>query len=177
LKINIASILVAHVQTLYDARSDKIAKADIFVFYALPLLLALGAWWFGLRLKADHYNASITFFGIFLALLLNIQVAIFSIFQRKWASPSDTIKAEAQSLELADRRKLLGELNVNLSYLTVVSCISLAIFMPLYIFEIKANLAACVTTFLYAHFLLTFLMIIKRSYALFQKEYRDGTEY
>jgi hypothetical protein len=47
-------------------------------------------------------------------------------------------------------------------------------FLIFYVFDMITGLAPCIATFLYIHFLLTFLMVVKRSYALFQKEYRDN---
>lgn len=132
------------------------------------------SYFMSIRLEKDVYNVSITFFGIFLALLLNLQVAIFAIFQRKWALPEDVRLREIQKGELRDRRKLLSELNANISYLTIVSCISLATMLIFYVRQMVSGWQPALTAALYAHFLLTLLMIIKRSHALFQKEYRDS---
>lgn len=132
------------------------------------------SYFLNLRLDKDVYNVSITFFGIFLALLLNLQVAIFAIFQRKWALPEDERLREIQKGELRDRRQLLSELNANISYLTIVSCISLTTMLIFYVRQMVSGWQPALTAALYAHFLLTLLMIIKRSHALFQKEYRDS---
>lgn len=173
MKIDVTSIILEHWRTLYDARQHRVAYGDIFIFYVVPMAAAAAALWFGLQVKLDHYNASITFFGIFLALLLNIQVAIFSIFQRKWQKPPDGRQDQIQSQQLEDRRRLLGELNTNIAYLTVFSSFALVLFLAFYVCGLTNGLAPAIAMFLYLHFLLTFLMVIKRSHALFQKEYRD----
>jgi len=171
-KIDITSIIRAHWTTLYNAE-HRISVLDIVVFYVTPLLAAAVIYYADMKVKLDHYNASITFFGIFLALLLNIQVAIFAIFQRKWDFAQDKRQASIQERELADRKTLLGELNTNISYLTIFSCLALVLFLTFYVADLTSGLAPSIAVFLYLHFLLTFMMIIKRAHALFQKEYRD----
>ena len=171
MKINVASIVRDHWATLHNAGSNSTSWADILLFYGLPGLSGVVAYAISLTIKSDSYNVSITFFGIFVALLLNIQVAIFGIFQRKWDIPSDKRQAEIQREQLDARRKLLSELNTNISYLTVVSSVALVIFLIFFVGEIKGSFGAAITTSVYCHFILTFLMVIKRAYALFQKEY------
>jgi hypothetical protein len=174
MKINISSIIRDHWATLYDARSNRTNYVDIGFFYVLPRAAAIAAYAFGFKLNPDSYNVSITFFGIFLALLLNIQVAIFAIFQRKWEPPSDARQADKQREALDNRRALLGELNSNISYLTVVSAIALVAFLIFFVAEWKEGMGPALSLALYIHFILTFLMIVKRSHALFQREYCDS---
>ncbi|MET3725868.1 hypothetical protein [Sphingomonas trueperi] len=174
MKINVTSIIRDHWATLYDAQSNRTNFVDVIVFYGAPIAAGAIAYFLSFKVKPEGYNVSITFFGIFLALLLNIQVAIFAIFQRKWDEPSDKRQADAQRMDLADRRKLLGELNSNISYLTIVSCIALIAFLIFYVAELKEGLWPAIAVVLYSHFILTFVMIVKRSHALFQKEYRDS---
>lgn len=176
MKINVASIVRDHWATLYDAQSTRTNFVDVIVFYALPIAAGAAAYALCFKVKPEGYNVSITFFGIFLALLLNIQVAIFAIFQRKWDAPSDKRQADAQKVELEDRRTLLGELNSNISYLTIVSCVALIAFLIFYVAELKEGIGPAVAVALYSHFILTFVMIVKRSHALFQKEYRDSPD-
>jgi len=173
MKINILPIVRDHLTTLYDANSNRTKLTDILIFYIIPLAAGAIAFTLNFKVKADSYNVSITFFGIFLALLLNIQVAIFGIFQRKWDAPLDQIKAQEQTKLRIERRKLLSELNTNISYLTVVSSVALVAFLIFYVAELDEGLSPAVAVILYSHFILTFMMIVKRSHALFQKEYTD----
>lgn len=174
MKIGISSILRDHISTLRSDGRKKTSTTDVLIFYLLPITMGVISYFLNLRLDKDVYNVSITFFGIFLALLLNLQVAIFAIFQRKWALPEDERLREIQKGELRDRRQLLSELNANISYLTIVSCISLTTMLIFYVRQMVSGWQPALTAALYAHFLLTLLMIIKRSHALFQKEYRDS---
>ncbi len=117
MKINVSYIVVDHLNTLRDARTRKISKSDLFTFYAAPALIGTLSFWKLLGLTKDFYNLSITFFGIFIALFLNLQVAIFGILQRKWERPDDDKLAEIQAETLNNRRLLLKEMNANISYL------------------------------------------------------------
>lgn len=176
MKISVVSIVRDHFDTLYDSRSNRASMFDIILFYVLPLTGAGFSYCAGLRLKADAYNISITFFGIFIALILNIQVAMFSIFQRKWEMPSDKRIAASMADTLADRKKLLIELNANLSYLILVCCVALVLSLLSFIKSFDNYAIPAVMVFLYAHFLLTLLMVVKRAHALFHKEYRDSPD-
>lgn len=173
MKINIIPIIGDHFQTLKDGRSEKYSAADFAIFYGVPLLTATAPMIWRIRFDDTFYNLSITFFGIFIALLLNVQVAIFSIFQRKWDKPDDEHLVEIQKEKLSERRLLLGELNANLSYMTLISCFALIAFLAFFVFDVHAVVAAAITCFLYAHFILTLMMSVKRAHTLFQMEY-DG---
>lgn len=83
MKLDIQSIVRDHCRTLVDKQSLKPSIADFVIFFGLPLIIAIFVGKRGFLLKTDVYNVSVTFFGIFIALLLNMQVAIFAIFQRK----------------------------------------------------------------------------------------------
>ena len=69
------------------------------------------------------------------------------------------------------KRLLLSELNTNISYLILVSCSALILFLLFYSFPMPERFATAVTAFIYIHFILSLLMVIKRSHALFQLEY------
>jgi hypothetical protein len=174
MKINVLSIFRDHLETLYDSESNRASLLDIGLFYVSPMLAACVAYYFSVTLKPEAYNISITFFGIFIALILNIQVAMFSIFQRKWEMPSDKRIAASLADTLADRKKLLIELNANLSYLILVCCVALVLSLLSFIRSFDNCVIPAVMVFLYAHFLLTLLMVVKRAHALFHKEYRDS---
>lgn len=172
MKIDFHQIVVDHFATLRDDRKQKLSLVDVALFYVSPCLLAVGAYWLDFSLERDVYNVSITFFGIFVALLLNVQVAIFGIFQRRLDPPADVKLLPIFNERITRRRELLGELNANLSYLTFICCIALTVFLSLYAFDQTSRVAVSVTILIYSHFLLTLLMTVKRTHILFQKEYR-----
>lgn len=174
MKIDIRHIVTDHFRTLYDARTGNFSRLDLVLFYVMPLTAAVAAKLQGFAISNDAYNVSITFFGIFIALLLNIQVALFSILQRKWDRPADPRIAEIQEETLSDRARLLKELNSNISYLILTSCIALFMALLFYVKDWKAGYAPSMMVFLYSHFLLVLVMIVKRAHALFQREYTDS---
>lgn len=173
MKIAVGVIIRDHLRTLYDKTAVAASVGELMLFYGAPLAIAAFGYGRSFSLKADGYNVSITFFGIFIALLLNIQVAIFAIFQRKWEKPTDPIEARTQERVIATRRELLEELNANISYLVLVCCVALTAAVVFYIGAWTTGAAPAFTLFLYAHFLLTLLMIVRSSHALFQREYRE----
>lgn len=173
MKINVTSILRDHMRTLHRVGSNQIDVVDIVVFYCVPVAIMTIAYTLEFSLTQDGYDTSVTFFGILLALLLNVQVAIFAIFQRKWDKPSDPRLADLQQKTIETRRMLLAELNANISYLTLVCCVSSSLVLIFYVWNLISGFAPALTAFLYSHFLLTLIMVIKRSHALFQREYED----
>ena len=176
MKTSIRYIIRDHFKTLRNAETGRISVFDIVLFYMMPASLAIIAYCFNLHLKkADAYNVSITFFGIFIALLLNIQVAIFSILQRKWRPSEDERMQPHQDEKLANRRTLLSELNANLSYLILFCCLSLVAALIFFVQELNIGLGPATMIFIYLHFLLTLVMIVKRAHALFQSEYDERT--
>ena len=176
MKIDIRYIIRDHFKTLRNAETKKASAFDIFLFYVLPAALAVWAYWDHINLKKpDVYNVSITFFGIFIALLLNLQVAIFAILQRKWAPLADDRMHIYQDQKFEDRQILLSELNANLSYLILVCCFALFAALIFFVREWNADFGPAAMVFLYTHFLFTLVMIVKRSHILFQSEYSEHT--
>lgn len=174
MKIGVLCVLKNHFNTLYNANTNKISFVDIILFYVVPALFIYPSYKYNLVLSKDFYNLSITFFGIFIALLLNIEVAIFSIFTRKWKNKSD-----GNGEKFSERNKLISEVDSNISYLVLVCFFSL--FFCLTAFGINSIdntynfwYMSCILIYFYIHFGLTLLMIIKRSHALFQREYREN---
>lgn len=124
-------------------------------------------------MRSDAISLSITFYGIFLALLLNIQVGIFSIYTRKWIIPDNNTESEFALEDKIDRQTLLTQLNINISYLTVISCIFLGLLLVFYIASLDNEIISGISVAFYAHFLMTFAMISKRAFTLFDNEYRS----
>jgi hypothetical protein len=170
-KISVLHIIAEHFRTLKDTETGRIPPSDLIIFVAIPIIFAIGSTFCNIKIGKDFYNLSITFFGIFIALLLNIQVAMFSVFQRNWSKQDDHILSQVQSNKLEQRRRLLSDLNVNVSYLIVLSCLCLIVYIFLFSTEAENLAARVVSCFLYTHFTLTLLMIVKRTHALFQGEY------
>ena len=176
MKIDVRYIIRDHLRTLRNADTGKTSAFDVLLFYFAPLAVAISAWWSHIDLKkADAYNVSITFFGIFIALLLNLQMAIFAILQRKWEPSADDRMQPYQDEKFRNRQTLLAELNANLSYLILICCIALFAALVFFVREWNAGFGPAAMIFLYVHFLFTLIMIVKRSHVLFQTEYSQHT--
>lgn len=173
MKIDVSSIVREHLATLHVAGKTGLSLGDFTLFYIVPVATMVFSVWANFEARSDAYNASLTFFGIFIALLLNIQVGMFAIFQRKWDLSNDKRVQDLQREIIEDRRILLTELNSNISYLVLVCCVALFASLLFYVKKWENGLAPAVMVLLYVHFILTLVMIVKRAHALFQKEYRD----
>ena len=171
MKIGVAHIIRGHFSTLWNGADTKTRLEDTGIFVALPLIIGGLCLACDLKFTKEFYNLSITFFGIFIALLLNIQVAIFGLFQRSWVSPKDEMLVDEHMDKIEQRRTLLQQVNLNVSYLIVLSCVCLVADIILFVLETDNWFSKIVTPILYAHFMLTLLMIVKRTHALFQREY------
>lgn len=171
MKVDIRPIIRDHFASIERGNGNKRPYFDYLIFFGLPIAMGILAFYQKVELGRDSYNASITFFGIFIALLLNIQMAMFSIYQRKTDIPEDDVMVIVHSEQVELRRQLLEELNSNASYLILVCCVALVMCLSSYVFEIEWVLMSSVTIVIYSHFLLTMLMVVKRTHALFQREY------
>lgn len=171
MKIDVRQIVGDHFSTLKDVRTKRLSVSDLAIFYVIPTLAGLGAFLVKMPLDRDVYNAAITFFGIFIALLLNVQVAIFGIFQRKWLPPSDKKLMSIFAERNKERKELLGELNANISYLTLICCVALVEAFAFFVFKNLTPIAVGIVVTTSVHFLVTLLMTVKRTHVLFQKEY------
>lgn len=174
MKINIFSIFVDHLKTLKsnEAHSkEKLCGEDFLIFFLLPIIIAIATCYYGTNLDKETYGISISVFSIFTALLLNVQIALFAVYQRAWTSLKDKNLDEIQQSEINLRNDLLREVNTNISYLIILSCFAVTIFLIFYMTKTESKFASSISFFIYIHFLFTLLMVIKRAHALFSKEY------
>lgn len=170
-KINIIPIIKDHVGTLKNAQNGKLSIVDFFTFYFIPLGVAIFSYINCESLDRESYSISITFFGIFIALLLNIQMAMFSIYQRKWQSADDSMSQSVDESSVENRRELLSQINSNISYLIAICCSALVVCLICYLTNFISVFISAIIVWFYTHFVLTMLMVVKRSHALFQREY------
>ena len=146
---------------------------DIVIFFGIPAFGG-GLGYLGyVQISKDFYNASISFFGVFVALLLNFQVAAFGIYNRKRSPSEDEKTTYNQIQDMKIRKQLLKEINSNISYLIVVSIFAITLFLILYATENTGRVVAAMSWTIYIHFLLNLMMVVKRSHILFRKEYDE----
>lgn len=98
---------------------------------------------------------------------------MYGIFRAQPKPPKNEIEEALQGLEKDEEKALLVEVNSNISYLIMLSCISVTFSFVFYAFGILGKTTTFTIFFLISHFLLTLLMLIKRSHLLFDNSYKD----
>lgn len=154
-----------------NAKTERISILDVVIFYFLPVVASAYTWYMGIVLDKHVYPIFLGFFGVFLAIFVNIQVALLAIFHGNSSKLRDTVEERADGKMISDRRLLLQETNSNLSYLNIFVTAAMALFLLASIDVVSDLITSSFTVFFLSHFLLTFLMIVKRTYALLHNEF------
>jgi hypothetical protein len=176
MKINVWFIVSEHIKTLsVDGGNGESKKSavDISIFYLLPLALGFFAWWFCFEVKEAVYELSVSVFAIFSALLLSVQVAMYGVFRSERKISNDKVIDEASKAKVDELRGLLCEINTNISYLILVSCIAVSIFLLFFAVRLPPSIETGLLIAIYAHFILTVAMVLKRAHLVFDAEYRS----
>ncbi|MFG6516781.1 hypothetical protein ACGYLX_04915 [Sulfitobacter sp. 1A13496] len=171
MKIGLTRIILAHIATLKNVGSEKTSRSDILVFFGIPILGAIASWHFCLYFTNEVYSASISVFAIFSALLFSVQVAMYGVFRSDRKSTGDKVLDSDDEKFAENARVLLREVNANISYLILISCVSVTIFLVFVATPIPARIEAAGLVLLYSHFLLTVAMVLKRAHEIFDAEY------
>jgi hypothetical protein len=179
-KISVAGIVKDHIHTLKSNQTNKIYYPDIFLFFFFPAILSSLMIYSGVLLNDSLVNALITSFSIFSALLFNLLLLVYDI------AGKDPDKAKVTDpLEIkknVQRRELLREIYVNVSFSILISTISVVILLTYFLkisncFFWKVNLCsfqwllAAIVYYLSIQFLLTMFMVLKRIYKLLAKAF------
>lgn len=171
MKIGFSSIIKDHIKTLQNAKNGRISIVDISVFYGVPYTFSILVYLDKFKFSNELFSQSIAVFSIFSALLFSVQVALFGIYTKKREEVDEYSEAFSKE-RLEARRVLVRETNANISYLIVLSLLSVTIFLTAFALDFSDRFEPALAVFLYLHFVLTLLMIVKRVHALFDKEYR-----
>lgn len=164
MKINFFPILTEHHDTLRNPKTKTFYKFDIIVFWLTPLSIGFLGLLQCVTIDRDSHNLIVAAFAIFAALLLNVQVGLLSILQRERPRFSPHKNSRL-------RNELLRQINANVSYLILFSCISVCLSLGAHILKISSIYASSIIIVIIAHFMLTLLMVVKRAFIIFQKEY------
>ena len=162
-KIDIRRIIAGHLATLSDYRDAKPSAADRLLFFAVPLVAALAAWWFGFHLNAIAVNGLLTAFSIFAGLLLSLLVMVLGFVQAPTTSTNEQM--------MSARKRLLREIVANISFSILIASgiVVLCILALSIVTDDKAPIAPGYVFMIVAgtiNFLFDMLMILKRMYAL-----------
>lgn len=170
-KINVISVIRSHIDTLRDG--GKIVRDDFLLFYLLPLIMGIASAYMKWEVPEKALELSISVFSIFAALLLSVQVAMYGVALRDISAPEDKKKLTHFNEMKKVRNGLIRELNSNISYLILLSVLTVTVTLLLFFFSAPRIYGSGVALTLYIHFFLTLLMVIKRSSIVFSREYES----
>ncbi|MFE3837894.1 hypothetical protein [Pseudogemmobacter sonorensis] len=182
MKVDVTCILIDQWRTLGGSLLGWIS--DAFFFLVIPTLLAVLASRAGVTYSNEVYGYALTVFSIFSALLITAQIAIFGMFQKHADKLKEISASEGKPGSIAavraakttDRRKdNLKQLNSNISYLTLLSCVCATTVLAFLAFSLNGTLETVVSTFLYSHFAVSLAMVLKRFHIVFDDEYQQNS--
>lgn len=171
-KISPVSIIRAHLATMRDDARESVSVADCLVFFGVPILVCVLISFSNERLTNEVFNGSASVFGIFVGLLLNVQVAIFGIFLRKPEKSPDPAAQQVFDVQTSRRARVLRELNANIAYLILVCSLAIALCLLFLGLSSNFSLFTGLIAGLYVHVLLNLVMTVKRAFLLFDAEYQ-----
>lgn len=153
-KVNVATIIIWHLRTFRDDAGRPI-WSDLLTFYGFPIISGIFFFWFDWRISKDALELSVNVFSIFAALLLSVQVAIYSVSLRPLTPPEDQKKRKAFDGITAVRATVIRELNDNIAYLILLSIIFVTIILIFFSMDFHGRLASSFVLIMYIHFFLT----------------------
>lgn len=177
-KINVSKIIMGHLLTLRDASTKKISFWDLFLFIIFPFLVAGISAYYKFVLPSNIISNLLTIGVLLSALLLNLLVIVYTLKDRL---PSvDCSEDGWENLQL--KHTMMNELYYNISA-SVITSFFILIFSLVHnlvllitnpikitdVFEITSIngvLVDPILAFLTVNLVLSFLMIIKRTYLL-----------
>jgi hypothetical protein len=173
-KIDVRHIVSDHFKTLVNAQTGKTSLVDVFTFYVVPGLVTSLIVHDFKAFPESFYGLAISVFSIFAALLFSVQIALFNIFHgRAPTGQRDSVnESPAQKEKTKDRNDLIKEVNSNISYLILLSCLGVATLL-FFSLTVRLELVRSIfSSYFVAHFLLTIVLIVARVHTLFDEEYK-----
>ncbi|MBD2242654.1 hypothetical protein [Nostoc sp. FACHB-888] len=179
-KISIFSIIKDHIATLKSSQTGKIYYPDIILFFILPAIISAVMIYLGVILNDGLVNALITSLSIFSALLFNLLLLVYDISGKNTDQNQTTDQIEIK--KIIQRRELLREIYVNVSFSILTSIITVVILLTYFLKPRSCNfgminlcllqlLLASIIYYFSVQFILTLFMILKRIYKLLAKAF------
>lgn len=179
-KLSTNVIVKGHWETLRTSGATKTNPRDVFSFYAVPALLAAGLVYLKVELKGDALNIIATSLSIFAALLFNLLLLLIDRARRAAIDTETTDHSKK-------RNSLIRQMYMNISYtilicsVAVVLVVAKILLMGRYPVTVPPvpmpdavtwamNILDGLIMFSVGHFMLTLLMILKRTHQLFKQE-------
>tara|TARA_R110001592_G_scaffold121046_3_gene326065 strand:+ start:3851 stop:4387 length:537 start_codon:yes stop_codon:yes gene_type:complete len=160
-KVNVSKIIKNHLGTLVNANTKKASFGDYFVFLILPLIIASTLIYFNVLMGGDIVNIIITGLAIFVGLLFNVIVLLFTII------PKDIIK-ERLKVNILEEVIYNCSFTILLSILCIILCVFTKLTNPVVIYVVNF-----ISYYFFTLFLFTLLMILKRLQSLLTNEFEE----
>ncbi|WP_347987274.1 hypothetical protein [Methylomonas sp. AM2-LC] len=173
-KLNITEIILGHFKTLKNSNGN-FSKADISVFFIMPLIFTFFSIYSSFRLNDDITSLLVNFGSIFTALLLSVLVLVYD-----QESKLDAVKNSDPFFTI--KKELLRELYYNISYSIICSlllvllcfihsiveskCFLFNVFDMTLCFKYDEYLATPLVIFITSNLFLNIIMIVKRMHAM-----------
>ena len=167
-KINVLPIIARHFDTLRDHATGKRSKADIFIFFVVPLIASGAALYFRIALTSDALNAVLASFSIFAGLLLNLLLLVYT-------RAGEEVRIDVFA---ANIKRFVRQLSDNIEFAVLVS-----VFVVICCLIATATLKSepnntphagvvmtAILVFLTSNFILTLLLVLKRIHAMLQEK-------
>jgi uncharacterized membrane protein YhaH (DUF805 family) len=171
-RINILPIFKDHLLTLTGADGGRVQKRDLFLFYGIPLLVAVVMARFECIPNKEASGQISTIAGILVGLLFNALLLVYAILERsrkiddkgKEPSPNEQVRQDAFV-------KTLVHLYRNIAYAILISAFCGILAVPFWLECLTKGswlqvLLAGVFYLCIGNFVMTTLMIMKRIHAL-----------
>ena len=172
-KVNVIIVVRDHIATLYDDSTEKFSYLDFSFFYLLPVLLGMLYFFYPFQLPREINGALIAVFSVFAALLFSAQMALYGLSPKAPEESADETSKAREEERFRRDRKFFADVNYNVSYLILLSCVSLLVFVSMMIASISERLEGAILVALVSHFFLTLLMLVKRTHIAFSSKYDD----
>ncbi|MEO0727868.1 MAG: hypothetical protein AAFZ63_25205 [Bacteroidota bacterium] len=161
-KISVIRIVRDHFGTIVHAQTGKAGPADYVAFLILPMLLSILFVSIGFDVNGDSIETIVGSLAIFVGLLFNALVILIDVARK--ADKDDTM-----------RKEIIREITANISFSIFLSFVTIFImllgFLPDKTTPNWASVAInIVSFFLLAEFMMIFLMVLKRTYLIFDTE-------
>ena len=128
---------------------------------------------FPFPLPSEVNGALIAVFSVFAALLFSVQMALYGLSPREPRCGKDDTSDARKKARFERDRKFFADVNYNVSYLILLSCFSLLIFVAMMIASLSGSIEGAVLVALVSHFFLTLLMLVKRTHVAFSSKYNE----
>ena len=163
-KIDVRMIFRDHFNTLVNANTGKFGLDDILSFLIIPSLFSIVFIYLGFDVDKDTIETIVASLAIFVGLLFNALVLLIDVSRKQ---------------ENTSIKSIIIELTANIAFSIAWSFVSILVMLLGFIEDLPELLKTLIdflSFFCLMVFLLTFLMVLKRTYLVFLNELISNQE-